>query len=147
MKTRLAFLIAPLLSLLIPAVAFAQGISGAVTTGGGILSGNGWAIAWGSGASTCSGTLCAVGQNLLYLINYVAVPLLFAIAFIVFLYGVAQTYIFSRGDTKKVETGHQLILWGLIGFAVMISVWGLVNVVVNTFGLGGYAAPALPTSY
>lgn len=94
-----------------------------------------------------AGGLCGVGQQIIYLINAVAVPVLFAVAFIVFLYGIAQAYIFSRGDSAKVAQGHWAILWGLIGFAVMISLWGLVNVVVNTFGVGGYPAYPPPTSY
>lgn len=69
------------------------------------------------------------------IINSLLVPLLFAISFIVFLYGVSKTYILSRGETKEVEEGHKLILWGIIGFVVMISIWGLVNLVSNTFDL------------
>jgi Ni,Fe-hydrogenase I cytochrome b subunit len=63
------------------------------------------------------------------------VPILFAVAFITFLYGVAKKYIFARGDEAAVEEGHKLILWGVIGFVVMISIWGLVNVVNDTLGL------------
>ena len=58
-----------------------------------------------------------------------------------------RAYIFSHGDPEKVKEGHQLILWGIIGFVVMISLWGIVNVVANTFGLAGYSAPPLPTSF
>ncbi len=32
-------------------------------------------------------------------------------------------------------------------FVVMLSLWGLVNVVANTFGLQGAYAPPLPTSF
>jgi len=96
----------------------------------------------------CSGQICGVASTILYLINSVAVPLLFAISFIVFLYGIAKAYIFSTGDEAEVKKGHQLLLWGIIGFVVMISLWGLVNVVANTFGLAGVSAPSrLPTSY
>lgn len=80
------------------------------------------------------------------MINNVLVPVLFAIAFIVFLYGIARAYIFSGGDPGKVAEGHKLLLWGLVAFVVMISVWGLVNVVANTFGLQGAYAPLLPSS-
>lgn len=102
----------------------------------------------GSGAfpATCTGIGC-VAAIVLYLINSVFVPLLFAIAFIVFLYGVAKTYIFSHGEPDEVSEGHKLILWGVIGFVVMVSLWGLVNVVANTFGLTGSVAPTLPKSY
>lgn len=101
---------------------------------------------FGSGPS-CTSSICDVANTFLYLINGVAVPLLFAIAFIVFLWGIAKAYILSSGEPAEVSKGHKLILWGTIAFAVMISVWGLVNVVASTFGLQGYYAPPLPTSY
>jgi len=104
-------------------------------------------VTGGSWLGGCSVGVCGIANTILYLINGVAVPVLFAIAFIVFLYGIARAYIFSSGEAEAVAEGHKLILWGLIGFAVMISLWGLVNVVASTFGLGGYQAPLLPRSY
>lgn len=98
------------------------------------------------GACSGSGITC-VASTILYIINSVLVPVLFAVAFIVFLYGIAKSYIFSNGEPSEVAKGHKLILWGVIGFVVMVSLWGLVNVVANTFGLGGGGAPTLPTSY
>ena len=94
----------------------------------------------------CTNTICLVAQNIIYIINGILVPVLFAIAFIVFLYGIAQAYIFSVGDPEKVKIGHKLILWGVLGFVVMISLWGIVNVVANTFGLTGSYAPPTPSS-
>ena len=93
------------------------------------------------------GGLGGIASTVLYLINSVLVPVLFAVAFIVFLYGIAKAYVFSNGEPAEIEKGHKLILWGIIGFVVMISLWGIVNVVANTFGLGGYGAPRLPMSY
>ncbi len=128
MKT-LARLAAPAALFAVPALAFAQ-LSVTVSYGGG-----------------CASGLCQVANNILYIINAVLVPVLFALAFLVFLYGIVKAYIFSEGDPERVKEGHKLILWGIIGFVVMISLWGLVNVVANTFGLAGYAAPPLPRSY
>ena len=96
--------------------------------------------------NVCTNTICQVAQNLLYLINNVLVPVLFAIAFIVFLYGIAKAYIFSGGDEEAVKQGHKLLMWGIIAFVVMISIWGIVNVVANTFGLAGAYAPPTPSS-
>lgn len=101
----------------------------------------------GGGVQSCSNTICYIGYTIIYIINTILVPLLFAAAFIVFLYGVFKAYIWSHGDSGEVSKGHRLILWGLVGFAVMISIWGLVNIVTNTFGLAGYSAPTPPTSY
>ncbi len=91
--------------------------------------------------------ISGIAITIINVINGVLVPLLFAVSFIVFLYGIARAYIFSVGDPERVKEGHKIILWGLIAFAVMISLWGLVNVVANTFGLQGSFALPQPTSY
>ena len=104
----------------------------------------------GGGGSTIlcnAGDICGIAANILFIINSVLVPVLFALAFIMFIYGVALKYVFSHGNSEKVEEGHRLILWGVVGFVVMISLWGLVHVVSNTFGLEGAYRPDLPTSY
>ncbi len=74
-----------------------------------------------------------LGTGLIGLINNVAVPLLFALAFIVFIYGVFQYFIAGGHDEEKRETGKSLMLWGIIGFFIMVSVWGLVNILRGTF--------------
>lgn len=105
-------------------------------------------FSFGSGGGSCVGSdIGCIAQTFLNIINGVLVPLLFALAFIVFLYGVAKAYIFSIGNEEEVSKGHKLILWGIIGFVVMLSLWGLVNIVSNTFGLAGSYAPLPPTSY
>jgi membrane protease YdiL (CAAX protease family) len=86
----------------------------------------------------------SVAQTILNTINQVLVPLLFAIAFIVFLYGVFRYFILGGADEAQRESGRQFILWGLIGFVVMISLWGLVNVIANTFGFGNTLEQQLP---
>src|SRR5690606_24929370 len=60
-------------------------------------------------------------------------PLIIAAAVVYFIYGVA-TYILA-GDEDKKEAAKNNIVWGIIALFVMISVWGLVNILVNTFGL------------
>lgn len=108
----------------------------------------GWVSSFGQTTGFCTGTsIVCIASTVINLINNVLVPVLFAIAFIVFLYGIAKAYIFSTGDEEAVKSGHKIILWGVIGFVVMVSLWGLVNVVANSFGLGGGFAPTLPTSY
>lgn len=102
---------------------------------------------FGVGIGGCGVYICWLGNLVLSIINSVLVPVLFAVSFIVFLYGIASSYILHPGDAEKVKEGHKLVLWGIVGFAIMISIWGLVNVVANTFGLAGYYAPPLPISY
>lgn len=69
------------------------------------------------------------------LIDFVIDPLvllLIAVAVLIFLYGVVK-FIGAAGDVAKRKEGKDLIIYGLIGLFVMVSVWGLVNVLVSTF--------------
>lgn len=100
-----------------------------------------------SAGSGCVTGICGIANTIIYLINSVLVPLIFALAFIVFLWGVYKAYILSHGEAAEVSEGHKLILWGVIGFVVMVSLWGMVNVVANTFNLTGINAPTPPVSY
>jgi len=61
------------------------------------------------------------------------VPLLIGLAVVVFIYGVL-ILMFSDSGEKK-EEGKQYMLWGIIGIFVMVSVWGLVNILKGTFDL------------
>jgi len=75
--------------------------------------------------------------NLIIFINSSLVPFIFALAFLVFIWGVAQYFIFSRGSEDGQEKGKDLMLWGIIGFFVMVAIWGIVNLLVSGSGLGG----------
>ncbi len=77
-------------------------------------------------------------------INTILVPLLFAVAFIVFLWGIFQAFILGGADEEKRKEGKQFIVWGLVGFFVMVSVWGIVNLFVNSFGFASQTAPPIP---
>jgi len=147
--TRFASVFAASALLAVPLLASAATSIYTDSSGNFQYSSNNFSFGIGTGAGfTCgSSNICQVASTILYIINAVLVPLLFAVAFIVFLYGIAKTYIFSAGEPEEVSKGHRLVLWGLIGFVVMISLWGLVNVVANTFGLYGASAPVLPLSY
>ena len=57
------------------------------------------------------------------------VPVLYALAFFFFLFGVAQ-FFFSNNDESR-KKGKAFALWGIIGFFVMFSVWGLVKLLLS----------------
>jgi Type IV secretion system pilin len=80
-------------------------------------------------------TVQSGAQYIINLINNVAVPLIFAFAFLVFIYGIFTYFIRGGHDEPTRKKGLGLILYGLIGFFVMISVWGLVRLLVGTANL------------
>ncbi|MFA6408264.1 MAG: hypothetical protein WCW36_02200 [Candidatus Paceibacterota bacterium] len=84
-------------------------------------------------------------DSIILIINSYIVPSLMAVAFIVFLWGVYKYFIFNGDSDTERAKGRDFVLWGVIGFVIITSVWGLVNMVSDTLGLTASHAPALPT--
>ena len=82
-----------------------------------------------------------VGSFIINTINNIIVPVIFAIAFIAFLWGAFETFILGAGSEDTKEKGKNLMLWGLIGFFVMVSIWGLVNILTGTIQFGNNTGP------
>lgn len=73
------------------------------------------------------------------------IPLLITLATVYFLWGVLG-YIMAAGDEKKITEARHFIAYGLIGLFVIVSVWGLVSVITNTFiGSDNSGMPSGPT--
>ena len=83
-------------------------------------------------------------DGIIDLINNVFVPVVMAIAFLVFLWGVYKYYIYNADSETERAKGHQTMLWGLIAFVVILSIWGLIAVVRITFGIGETVNPPAP---
>jgi len=83
-------------------------------------------------AATNIGNVSDAGSFIINTINNIIVPVLFSIAFIVFVYGAFKTFIMGAQSEDVQKEGKNLMLWGLIGFFVMVSVWGLVNILTGT---------------
>ncbi|OGI57626.1 hypothetical protein A2906_00120 [Candidatus Nomurabacteria bacterium RIFCSPLOWO2_01_FULL_37_25] len=73
--------------------------------------------------------LCVIGNVL----NAV-VPILIALGVVYFVWGVV-TYVISNDEEAK-EKGRNRIIFGIIGLAIIIGLWGLVNILGRTFGIG-----------
>ena len=85
-------------------------------------------------------------KNLVGFINSTLVPLVFAIAFLVFLWGIFKTFILGGADETKRSEGRQLMLYAIIGFLLMVSLWGIVNLVGSSLGLNNTLTGTLPKS-
>ena len=59
--------------------------------------------------------------------------ILVGIAVVMFIYGVI-ILMFSEGGEKK-EEGKQYMIWGIVGIFVIVSMWGLVNILAGIFNL------------
>ena len=73
--------------------------------------------------------------------NSFIVPAIFALAFLVFVWGVVKHFFLnpsgkdSFGERGGYGEGRQFVLWGILGLVVLFSVWGLVNMLLSTLGI------------
>lgn len=93
--------------------------------------------------ATTFGSILNVIANLL---NYV-LPILITVAVVYFVWSVIQ-YTLTDDDTKK-KAAKSGIIQGLIGLFVIVSFWGIIGIVRNTFGVGNSTGlenvPEVPT--
>jgi len=71
------------------------------------------------------------------------IGLLFVIATVIFLWGVIQ-FIAKSGDEAARNKAKAIMTWGIIGLAVMAAVWGIVQILINYFQVGGVGIPPGP---
>ena len=84
--------------------------------------------------------LFASAQNLQGLLNAfsellnLAIPVVIALAVLYFFWGLAQ-YILNSGDETKKSEGRSIMIYGIIALFVMVSVWGLIRLLQETFNV------------
>lgn len=79
-------------------------------------------------------TLTVFFGGLVNFINSTLVPLIFALAFLLFLWGIFKYFFWGGGEEEKREEGKQLMLWAIIAFLLMVSIWGIVNLLSKGLG-------------
>ncbi len=97
-------------------------------------------------AQTQLNNVSDVGQFIINLINQVAVPVVFALAFVVFIFGVFRAFIVGANDESAKEKGKNLIIWGIGGMVIMLTVWGLVHIITGSFGTNNSGPGQLPSA-
>lgn len=65
-----------------------------------------------------------------------AIEFAFIVALTVFLFGVME-YIRGASNEEKRQKGRSHMLWGVVGFLIMFGVFGIINILLGTFGIKG----------
>ena len=60
--------------------------------------------------------------------------LAFAVALLVFFWGLVQFIMSETADAKR-KDGSKKIIYGLLGMFVMISAYGIIRLILDTFGI------------
>jgi hypothetical protein len=84
-------------------------------------------------------------KNLAYLVaiavQYLgyAVYLIMGLAIVMFVWNVYKYFIAGGDNAEKKGEAGMYVMWSVIGFFVILSFWGLVNILTNTIRLDNYA--------
>jgi len=65
------------------------------------------------------------------------IPVLIAVALVVFFWGLIQYIRTHKG-------GKDIMIAGLVGLFIMVSVWGIIRIAQNTLGVGSGRPPSIP---
>src|SRR3989344_4770138 len=75
----------------------------------------------------------------------IALPIVVAIALLVFFWGLVK-FIFAQGNEEAKVEAKKIMLWGLVAMFVMVAVWGLVRFIGEALGVNQEENPiAVPT--
>ncbi len=69
------------------------------------------------------------------------IALIFVAALLYFLWGLFMFISTAGEDTKRAE-GKQHMLWGIIGMVIMVSVFAILRIGLNTFGVTNQDLPS-----
>lgn len=62
------------------------------------------------------------------------IQILFAVAIGYFFYGVMK-FVMNQDNDEAQEEGKKHMLWGIVGIAIMFSVYGILNFINSTVGV------------
>lgn len=86
-------------------------------------------------------TLASILCKLSVLINTI-IPILIALGVVYFIWGVIS-YVVAGDDEAKTK-GRDKMIYGLIGLLVIVSIWGLVNILKRSFGVDNDPTISVP---
>lgn len=73
------------------------------------------------------------------------IPFMLALALLAFFWGMVK-YIWAAGNAEGQADGKKIMIAGIVGLFVMVAIWGLVNIIANTFAIstgGTQTAPGV----
>jgi hypothetical protein len=86
-------------------------------------------------------TLTSVLQVISTLLSTL-IPIVVTLAVVIFFWGLA-TFLLKAGDEK--DKGRDIMIYGIVVLFVMVAVWGLVELLANTFDIRQGGTITLPT--
>lgn len=82
--------------------------------------------------------------DMFYQYGNIAIQIAVSLAVIYIIWGVVQYAIMSEDSDDNRKIAKNKVVYGVIGLAAILSIWGLVRIVTNTFQTEPNVAPTLP---
>lgn len=86
-------------------------------------------------SGVCQQAVTNLGDLLVKIVCFLKaiIPVIIILGIVFFIWAVIQ-YLLNESNEKKRQEARAYILWAIIGLFVIVSIWGLVGILVNTFG-------------
>jgi hypothetical protein len=79
-------------------------------------------------------TASTIINRLVDLIINPLILLVFACGFFLFMWGLVK-FLWNSREGEINDNGKQHMLWGVVGMFIMVSVYGIINLITGTFGI------------
>ena len=79
-------------------------------------------------------------------INSTLIPLVFALALFVFIWGMFRFFIAGGHDEDAREKGKNLMLYAVLGFVLMVSIFGIVNLISGGINIDDENLDVMPNA-
>lgn len=74
-------------------------------------------------------TFASWTESVVAFVDSSVIPVLYALLFLLFVFGIFR-YFFTGGEENR-QQGRSFLLWTIIGFVAVFSVWGIVNLLLS----------------
>lgn len=66
------------------------------------------------------------------------ISIMFVVAFVLFVFGLFSFFQAKReGGDESIQKGKRHMVWGIIGMFIMVSVFGIMQLLINSLGVEG----------
>ena len=73
-------------------------------------------------------------SGVLEFIDTIVIPVILGLAFLMFVWGVFKFFILGGSDEEAQQKGKSLMLYAVAGFVLILSFYGIVNILTNGLG-------------
>lgn len=84
-------------------------------------------------------------MTLVTFINNMLLPFLFGLALLFFVWNSVRFFVIGGNNQEAQESAKRLALYGVGGLVLLVSLWGIVNMLV--YGLGWYSEDSVVPDY